>query len=68
LDAATYTAEGGSDMKRIVQVLTSALGIFFIEALLTYFVAPMNTNRMTVALQFVLSIALALWLYKAKEE
>jgi hypothetical protein len=55
-------------MKCIVQVLTSALGIFFIEALLTYFVAPMNTSRMTVALQFVLSIALALWLYKAKEE
>ena len=57
-------------MKRIVQVLTSALGIFFIEALLTYtyFVAPMNASRMTVGLQFVLSIALALWLYKAKEE
>lgn len=55
-------------MKRIVQVLTSALGIFFIEALLTYFVAPMNANRMTFALQFVLSVALALWLYKAKEE
>lgn len=55
-------------MKRIVQVLTSALGIFFIEALLTYFVAPMNTNRMTVVLQFVLSIVLALWLYKSKEE
>ena len=54
-------------MKIIVQVLTSALGIFFIEALLTYFVTPMNTNRMTVALQFVLSIALALWLYKSKE-
>lgn len=55
-------------MKIILQVLTSALGIFFIEALLTYLVAPMNTNRMTAALQFVLSIALALWLYKAKEE
>lgn len=55
-------------MKIIVQVLTSALGIFFVEALLSYFVAPMNTNRMTVALQFVLSIVLALWLYKAKEE
>lgn len=55
-------------MKIIVQVLTSALGIFFIEALLTYFVAPMNTNKMTVALQFVLSIVLALWLYKVKEE
>jgi hypothetical protein len=68
LDAATRAAEGGSDMKSIVQILTSALGIFFIEALLTYFVAPMNTNKMTVALQFVLSIALALWLYKAKEE
>lgn len=61
-------AEGGHGMKRIVQILTSALGIFFIEALLTYFVAPMNASRMTVALQFVLSIALALWLYKAKEE
>ena len=55
-------------MKIIVQVLTSALGIFFIEAFLTYSVAPMNTNRMTVALQFVLSIVLALWLYKEKEE
>ena len=55
-------------MKCIVQVLTSALGIFFIEALLTYFVAPMNVNGMTVALQFVLSIVLALWLYKEKEE
>lgn len=55
-------------MKIIVQVLTSALGIFFVEALLTYFVAPMNTNRMTVVLQFVLSIVLALWLYKSKEE
>lgn len=55
-------------MKIIVQFLTSALGIFFIEALMTYCVAPMNTNRMTVALQFVLSIVLALWLYKSKEE
>lgn len=53
--------------KLIVQVLTSALGIFFIEVFLTYCVAPMYTNRMIDTIQFVLSIVLALWLYKSEE-
>ena len=55
-------------MKRVVQIVTSAMGIWIMEVFLLWLASPDRINRYTVILTSFLAALLAWRLYKAKEE
>ena len=55
-------------MKRMVRIVTSAMGIWIMEVFLLFLVSPDSINRYTVILTSFLAALLAWRLYKAKEE